>query len=79
MINIEIKREPAESTTSALRRFSRKMNASGIVKKVKALKARERRLSFYKRKASALKRLARSAEYERLKKLGKIEVRPQRP
>lgn len=72
MIRIEVKRESTESTGSALRRFSKKMQAAGIVKKVKALKSAERPLSHYKKKKAALKRLTRRAEYERLKKLGKL-------
>ena len=76
MINIEVAREAAESTGSAMRRFSKKMNASGIVKHIKSLKSRARPLSTYKKKVAALKRLKRTADYERLKKLGKIKVQP---
>jgi ribosomal protein S21 len=69
---IEVKREAAESTGSVLRRFSKRVQGSGLIRKVKALKATERPLSAYKQKKSALTRLARRAAYERLKKLGKI-------
>ena len=76
MINVEVRREAAESTGSAMRRFSKKMNTSGIIKHVKSLKSRVRPLSAYKRKVAALKRIKRSTDYERLKKLGKIKVQP---
>ena len=76
MIYVEVIREASESTGSAMRRFSRKMNTSGIVRQVKALKHRARPLSAYKKKKAALKRLKRTAEYERLKKLGKIKLKP---
>ncbi|MEA1929679.1 MAG: hypothetical protein U9M92_02245 [Patescibacteria group bacterium] len=73
MINVEVKREGSESTSSAMRRFSRRMNASGIVRQVKSLKSQKRPLSAQKKKQAALKRLERTATYERLKKLGKIK------
>lgn len=72
MIRIEVKRDTTESSGSALRRFSKKVQGAGIVRKVKGLKASERPLSHYKKKKAALKRLARRNEYERLKKLGKV-------
>ena len=72
MIRIEVKREGTESTGSALRRFSKKVQGANIIKKVKGLKAAERPLSHFKKKKAALKRLERRTEYERLKKLGKI-------
>lgn len=78
MIRIEVKREGTESTSSALRRFSKKVQVSGVVRKVKSLKAAERPLSHYKKKKAALKRLTRRAAYERLKKLGKLPNAPQR-
>ncbi len=72
MIMIEVKRDQSESTSSVMRRFSKRVQGSGIIKKIKARKSLERPLSQYKKKKSALKRLARRADYERLKKLGKI-------
>lgn len=76
MIRIEVKRESSESTASALRRFSKRVQGLGLVKRLKAHKSAERKLSDYKRKKAALKRLARRAEYVRLKKLGKIAATP---
>jgi ribosomal protein S21 len=78
MIRIEVKREGTESTGSALRRFSKKVQVANIVRKVKGLKAAERPLSHYKKKKAALKRLTKRAAYERLKKLGKLPNVPQR-
>lgn len=71
MIMIEVKRDGTESTGSAMRRFSKKVQGAGIVRLVKSLKATERPLSHYKKKKAALKRITRRNEYERLKKLGK--------
>lgn len=68
---IEIKREEGESSSSVLRRFQKRVQGAGIVRRVKKLRATERPQSHYKKKKSALKRLERRATYERLKKLGK--------
>lgn len=69
---IEVQRDQNESNSSLLRRFSKKVQGSGIIRRVKSLKATERVQSHFKKKQSALKRLARRTEYEKLKKLGKI-------
>lgn len=74
MINIEVKREANESSASLVRRFSKRMQGSNIVRRAKSLKSRERPLSSFKKRQKALKRLTRWAEIERLKKLGKIKV-----
>ncbi len=68
---IQVTREQNESNSSVLRRFSKRVQGSGIIRQVKSLRAAERPQSHYKKKKSALKRLTRRAEYERLKKLGK--------
>lgn len=74
MIMIEVERDPTESTASVLRRFNKRVQGLNLIRRVKGLKAKERPLSHYKKKKTALKRLVRRAEYERLKKLGKIVV-----
>ena len=69
---IEVKRDPNESNSSLLRRFTKRVQSAGLVKRVKSLKSRERPQSHFKRKKSALTRLTRRAAYDRLQKLGKI-------
>lgn len=78
MIRIEVQRDQTESNSSVLRRFTKKVQGAGIVKRVKGMRFAERALSDYKKKKSALKRLTRRAAYERLKKLGKVDVTPSR-
>jgi ribosomal protein S21 len=72
MINVELKREPNESSSSLLRRFSRRLQGSNIIKAAKAGRFAERAPSYYKRKKSALTRLERRLKWERLKKLGLV-------
>ena len=72
MIVIEVNRTASESNSSIMRRFSKRVQSSGIVRKVKALKSRVRAQSHYKVKKAALKRLTKRVDRERLKNLGKI-------
>lgn len=72
MTNVEIKKGGHENGTALVRRFSRKMQESGIIQKVKGQRYHERGLSKLSQKNMALRRLARRKEVERLKKLGKM-------
>ncbi len=69
---IEVKKNPNENNASVLRRFSRRIQESGIIRKVKGARYNERSESKLKVKKSALKRMARRKEIEKLKKLGKM-------
>ncbi len=70
---IEIKKNPNENNASVLRRFSRKIQESGIIQKVKGSRYNERKESKLKTKKSTLKRLGRRKEIEKLRKLGKVK------
>ena len=74
-IVIEVKKNPNENNSSILRRFSRKIQESGIIRKVKAARYSVRKESKLKIKKGALKRIARRMEIEHLKKLGKVIVK----
>jgi ribosomal protein S21 len=69
---IEVKKNPNENNASVLRRFSRRIQESGIIRKVKSARYNIRKESKLKTKNSALKRMARRKEIEQLKKLGKM-------
>ncbi len=76
---IEVKKNPNENNTSVLRRFSRRIQESGIIHKVKGARYNERKESKLKVKKSALKRMGRRKEIEKLRKLGKMaSARPAR-
>ncbi|MCC6198898.1 30S ribosomal protein S21 [Candidatus Nomurabacteria bacterium] len=72
MTNVEIKKTGHENAMSLIRRFSRKMQESGIIQKVKGQRYSQRGLSKLSQKNMALRRLTRRSEVERLKKLGKM-------
>lgn len=72
MTNIELKKNPHENAMSVIRRFTRKMQESGIILKVKGQRYNERPMSKLAEKNMMLKRLIRRTEVDRLKKLGKM-------
>ena len=72
---IEVKKNPNENNSSILRRFSRRIQESGIIRKVKGARYNLRKESKLKAKKSALKRMGRRKEIEKLKKLGKMATK----
>ncbi|HPS21353.1 MAG TPA: 30S ribosomal protein S21 [Candidatus Paceibacterota bacterium] len=69
---IEVKKNQNENNASVLRRFSRKVQESSIIPKVKNNRYNERKESKVKIKKATLKRIQRRSEIEKLRKLGKI-------
>ena len=69
---IEVKKNSAESNANLLRRFSRRVQESGFIRKIKGHRYSERPKSKLSMKKSALVRMARRKENDRLRKLGKI-------
>ncbi|MBP7831725.1 MAG: 30S ribosomal protein S21 [Candidatus Pacebacteria bacterium] len=70
---VEVKKNNNENNVSLLRRFSRKVMDTHIIQKVKGSRYNERPPSKLATKNSAIRRLKRRAEYEKLKKLGKVQ------
>ncbi len=70
---IEVRKNANENNASVLRRFSRKIQESNIIQKVKGSRYNERKESKLKVKKATLKRLGKRKEIERLRKLGKIK------
>ena len=70
---IQVKKNPNENNSSVLRRFSRRIQESGIIRKVKGTRYNVRKESKLKVKKSALKRMGRRKEIEKLRKLGKMK------
>lgn len=76
--NVEVVKQGNESPASLIRRFSKKMQGAGIVKKVRKIRYSGRGSSPLARKKLALKRITRFQERERLFKLGKEEKQKKR-
>ena len=71
---IEVKKNANENNMNLLRRFSRKVQETGIIHKVKGKRYNERELSKLKTKVATLKRLDRKKAHEKLVKMGKAVV-----
>ena len=63
---IEVKKNPNENNASVLRRFSRRIQESNIIQKVKGNRYNERKESKLKIKKSALKRMGKRKEIEKI-------------
>ena len=78
MINVEITRNPNENSVSVIRRFTRKVQSSGVIPRKRSLRYSGRVQSHYKVKVKTLKTLAKRAALAELIKQGKAPVTPER-
>lgn len=76
--NVEVKKNPNETTASLIRRFTKRVQGSGVLPRVRGIAFHERPLSRLKRKMKTLKGIGRRKEVERLKKLGKLPMQEKR-
>lgn len=78
MINVEVTKSENESTSGLIRRFSRQIQDSGVLRRVRGLQYYQRPLSGQLQKQKALKRKQRRETFEELEKLGKLPERKKR-
>lgn len=69
----EVTRNGAESNANLIRRFTKRVQTSNVLKKARILKYASRAKSDLKKKREALKKIAKRAEIDKLRKLGKIK------
>lgn len=70
--NVEIVKTGSEHNGSVMRRFTKKVQRSGLVQTVRGRRYASRKPSDYTKKKGALKMLARRNEIQKLIKLGKL-------
>ena len=70
---IEVKRKDNESTGSLLRRFSKKIQQSGLLLQARSSRFRDKIKSRTERRKNALRRNEIVAEKEYQRKIGKLE------
>lgn len=73
--NVEVSRNSSESNASLLKRFTRRVQESGVLPRVRSLRYAERNKSEYVRKKKALKVIAKREKVKELIKLGKMAER----
>jgi len=78
MINVEVTKNAGENAISIIRRFSRKVQGSGVIPRKRSLRYASRTQSPYKVKMKTLKGIKRRADLAELVKLGKAPVKPER-
>lgn len=72
MINVEVTKNANENNLGIIRRFTKKVQGSGVLPKVRSHRYTLRDLSSYKNKKNTLKNLKRKAEILELIKMGKM-------
>lgn len=72
MINVEVERNNNENSVSVIKRFTRRVQGSGVLMRVRKIRFTERKKSEYVTKKQALKRIAKAEKTAELVKMGKI-------
>lgn len=75
MINVAVERNNNENNISLIKRFTRRVQGSGVLMRVRKNRFSSRKKSPYVVKKQALKRIERQASYEELVKMGKVPER----
>ncbi len=73
---IEVKKKEGETTRSLLRRFSRRIQQSGVLIRARKARFHEREKSKREQRGSALRRIKIGKEKEKLRKMGLLEEEP---
>lgn len=71
-INVEVQKNPNESTSNLVRRFTKRLQNAGIVPKTRNSRYYERVKSRNSSRKERLRSLGRKEKYEELVKLGKV-------
>lgn len=71
--NVEVRKNNQESTANIIRRFTKRVQNSGIVNRLRKERYFSREKSALVVRAGKIKRLANKTKYETLLKLGKIQ------
>jgi hypothetical protein len=74
----EVKKQGSESAAALIRRFTKRVQSTQALVRVREERYHNRKMSKLKLKRRALVSLDKRATFERLKKLGKIAEKPHR-
>lgn len=70
--NVQVEKNQNESSANVIRRFTKRMQNAGIVRKVRGERYYSRSKSRNVQKSARLKKLEKKEKYEKLYKLGKV-------
>jgi ribosomal protein S21 len=71
-VNVEVTKGPSENNLSVLRRFTKRVQAAGILPRVRSIRYSDRNRSENVKKAKTLRSLKKKEEITELIKLGKM-------
>ena len=72
-MGIEVKKQERETSQALIYRFSRSVKQSGLLFRARKTRFRQHKKSRQMKKRAALRREELKKEYEKLRKLGKLE------
>ncbi len=75
MINVEVTKNSNENTTSLIRRFTKRVQGSGVLPRIRKIRYVQRPPSDFKKKQGTLRKIERREKFEELYKQGKVEER----
>jgi len=73
-INAEVVKAGTENNLSLIRKFTKRVQSSGVLPRLRSIRYSSRKLSEYVKKKKTLKRLASHKEMQELIKMGKAPV-----
>ena len=73
--NIKVEKQNNENNTSLVRRFTKRVQGSGMLVRAKSIRFRKRPISKSKQKQQILRSIEKRKEREKLVKLGKLPDR----
>jgi len=77
-VNAEVVKAGSENNLSLIRKFTKRVQGSGILPRVRSIRYNSRKLSAYKVKKKTLKSIKRKKEVAELIKLGKMPIKETR-
>lgn len=74
-INVQVEKNSNESSANVIRRFTKRVQNAGIVRRLRGIRYHTRVKSNNVRKFGRLKKLDKKEKYEQMYKMGKIQDR----
>jgi len=76
--NVKIEKDKKDNNTNLIKKFTRKVQESGIIPRIKSIRYADRNMSAYVKKTKKLKSIKNKEIFEELVKLGKKSPRGER-
>ncbi len=74
-LNVQVEKNTNESSANVIRRFTKRMQSSGVIQRMRGERYHSREKSENVQQSARLKKLSKKVTYEKLLKLGKVQER----